>query len=178
MDSDLGLSFFKFQIFARGGTSVQIFFKKLYFDLPIPKRGLPGPHCLPFWSYGAPKFCKIWANLTHSLWRTTFCKMKAVRNYVWENLRHSLWTTIFCKMKTVRNYVWENLRHSLWTTSFLQFWHLENFSRFSVTCAPITKLDHCSIGGLYGNHHGTRGQSQSRWAKHLEAFAIFAALLP
>ena len=75
-----GSSFFKSKIFVRGGTPVQIFFKKLYFDLPIPKRGLPGPHCLPFWSYGAPKFCKIWANPTHSLWRTIFCKMKAVRN--------------------------------------------------------------------------------------------------
>ena len=27
---------------------------------------------------------------THSLWRTIFCKMKAVRNYVWEILTQSL----------------------------------------------------------------------------------------
>ena len=27
---------------------------------------------------------------THSLWRTIFCKMKAVRNYVWKNLTQSL----------------------------------------------------------------------------------------
>ena len=111
MDSDLGLSFFKSQIFVRGGTPVQFFFKKLYFDLPIPKRGLPGPHCLPFWSYGAPKFCKIWANPTHSLWRTTFCKMKAVRNYVWKNLTHSLWTRNI-SILTLRKFFRFSLTHT------------------------------------------------------------------
>ena len=91
-------------------------------------RGLPGPHCLPFWSYGAPKFCKIWANPTHSLWRTTFCKMKAVRNYVWKNLTHSLWTRNI-SILTLRNFFRFSLTHTHTQTSTHTHTHTHTHTR-------------------------------------------------
>ena len=139
MDPALGLSFFKSQNFRQRGDSGSNFFLKSFILTSRFQRGVcQAPIVCRFGVMELQSFAKFGLVRHIVSGRQFFCKMKAFRNYVWENLRHSLWMTIFCKMKAVRNYVWENLRHSLWTTSFLQFWHLENFSRFSIKCAPPT----------------------------------------
>ena len=59
MDSDLGLSFSNLKISPEGGLRFNFFFKKLYFDLPIPKRGLPGPIVYRFGVMELQSFAKF-----------------------------------------------------------------------------------------------------------------------